>query len=109
MDESNMPRPLGLRALQILAAIRDGRAYGLDIVATTGLPSGTVYPTLGRLRRSGHVRTRWEDQRRADQEGRSRRRYYELSRAGEKALAEGTERVTEMARALKAGGRKATP
>jgi DNA-binding PadR family transcriptional regulator len=104
-----MPRPLGLRALQILAAIRGGSAYGLDIVATTGLPSGTVYPTLGRLRRTGHLRARWEEQRLADREGRSRRRYYELSPAGEKALAEGTERVTEMARVLEARGRKAAP
>jgi len=104
-----MSRPLGLAALQILAAIRDGSAYGLDIVATTGLPSGTVYPTLGRLRRSGHLKARWEDQREADREGRSRRRYYELSGEGEKALAEGTARVAEAAEALKMSGRKATP
>jgi DNA-binding PadR family transcriptional regulator len=103
-----MPRPLGLAALRILAAISRGSAYGLDIVATTGLPSGTVYPTLGRLRKSGHVKARWEDQRQADREGRPRRRYYELSGEGEKALAEGSARVARAAEALELGVRKAT-
>ena len=62
-----MPRSLGLASLKILAAIRDGSAYGLEIVARTGLPSGTVYPTLGRLRRSGFLHSRWEDRRRAEE------------------------------------------
>ena len=103
-----MPRPLGLSSLQILAAIRDGSLYGLDIVATTGLPSGTVYPTLGRLRRSGYLTARWEDQRKADRDGRSRRRYYQLSPEGEKALVEGAERVARAAEALAPGTGKAT-
>jgi len=101
-----MPRSLGLASLKILAAIRDGSAYGLEIVARTGLPSGTVYPTLGRLRRSGFLHSRWEDQRRADREGRSRRRYYELSPEGAQALAEGSARVTEAAQALTFGNPK---
>jgi len=103
-----MPRPLGISSLQILAAVRDGSTYGLDIVARTGLPSGTVYPTLGRLRRNGLLRARWEDQRRADREGRSRRRYYELTAQGEAALSDGLTRVEEAARALGLRGRKAT-
>jgi DNA-binding PadR family transcriptional regulator len=104
-----MPRPLGLAALKILAAIRDGRAYGLDIVAATGLPSGTVYPTLGRLRRTGHLVARWEDQRRAEREGRNRRRYYELTGDGEKALVEGSARVAEAADALSRAARELAP
>lgn len=95
-----MPRPLGLRSIQILAAIRDGEPYGLEIVARTGLPSGTVYPTLGRLRRSGLVRSRWEDRRTADAEGRPRRRYYEITPDGARALAEGIARVRGAAAAL---------
>jgi DNA-binding PadR family transcriptional regulator len=98
-----MPRPLGITSLQILAAIRDGRSYGLDIVAHTGLPSGTVYPTLGRLKRSALIRSRWEDQRNADREGRPRRRYYQLSPEGASALAEGTERVTRATARLTPG------
>lgn len=99
-----MPRPLGFTSLQILAAVRDGAGYGLDIVAHTGLPSGTVYPTLGRLKRAGLVRSRWEDQRVADREGRPRRRYYELSGNGARALADGTARALEAVAALSPGG-----
>lgn len=95
-----MPRPLGFTSLRILAAIRDGAGYGLDIVARTGLASGTVYPTLGRLKRSGLVLPRWEDQRVAEREGRPRRRYYELSADGVRALAEGTARALDAVAAL---------
>lgn len=97
-----MPRPLGVTSLQILAAIRDGVAYGLDIVAGTGLPSGTVYPTLGRLKKGGLVRATWEDQRVAEREGRPRRRYYELTGAGARALAEGASRLASVAAELSA-------
>lgn len=95
-----MPRPLGLTSLRILAAIRDGDAYGLDLVVRTGLPSGTVYPTLGRLRKRGFVRGRWEDQRTAEREARPRRRYYELTPEGVRALTEGATRVADVATAL---------
>lgn len=95
-----MPRPLGFTSLRILAAIRDGVQYGLDMVAKTGLPSGTVYPTLGRLKRSGLVQARWEDQRVAEREGRPRRRYYELTAQGAKALVEGTARAMDTVAAL---------
>ena len=44
-----MPRSLGITSLQILGAIRDHSPYGLEVVTRTGLASGTVYPTLGRL------------------------------------------------------------
>jgi DNA-binding PadR family transcriptional regulator len=81
-----MPRPLGLGSLRILAAIRAGSNYGLDIVATTGMPSGTVYPTLGRLRRRGYVSPRWEDSKVAEDQGRPRRRYYELTEEGAEVL-----------------------
>jgi len=97
-----MPRPLGITSLQILGAIRDGIAYGLDIVARTDLPSGTVYPTLGRLKKRGLVRSRWEDQRIAEREGRPRRRYYELTGAGAEALALGASRVSKLATELTA-------
>lgn len=95
-----MPRPLGATSLQILAAIRDGHNYGLEIVARTGLPSGTVYPGLGRLKRKELVRARWEDQRVAETEGRPRRRYYRLTGEGAKALTEGAERLAGIARRL---------
>lgn len=99
-----MPRSLGLTSLRILAALRDGEAYGLDLVARTGMPSGTVYPTLARLKRSGLVVARWEDQRLAEREGRPRRRYYELSADGSRALAVGATRIAEVAAVLGAVG-----
>jgi len=92
-----MPRSLGITSLKILGAIRDGVSYGLDIVARTSMPSGTVYPTLGRLKKSGMVKAEWEDQRVAEREGRPRRRYYELTADGTTALADGTARVVNLA------------
>ncbi len=100
-----MPRSLGITSLQILSAIRDGVRYGLDIVARTGLPSGTVYPTLGRLKKAGLVRAHWEDQRQAEREGRPRRRYYELTADGARELAEGASRVSRLAADLIRGMR----
>ncbi len=97
-----MPRSLGITSLQILGSIRDGVAYGLDIVARTGMPSGTVYPTLGRLRKSGLVKARWEDQRVAEREGRPRRRYYDLTGEGARALAEGAARMASLSAKLEA-------
>lgn len=91
-----MPRALGITSLRILGAVRDGFAYGLDIVARTGMPSGTVYPTLGRLKKRGLIEARWEDQRIAEREGRPRRRYYELTGAGGHALAEGAARMADV-------------
>ncbi len=96
-----MPRSLGVTSLQILGSIRDGVTYGLDIVTRTGMPSGTVYPTLGRLRKSGLVKARWEDQRVAEREGRPRRRYYDLTGDGVQALADGTSRITSLAAELR--------
>ena len=95
-----MPRGLGVSTLRILAAIRDGATYGLDIVAHTDIPSGTVYPALRRLARKSLVASRWEDPVLAEQEGRPRRRYYELTTEGAEALAEGARRMRAATQAL---------
>ena len=92
-----MPRPIGLTSLQILASVRDGSRYGLDIVAHTGLSTGTVYPTLARLKRAGLLRSRWEAQAVAEREGRPRRRYHELTGEGARALEEGLARIRGLA------------
>jgi PadR family transcriptional regulator, regulatory protein PadR len=75
----------GLFVLQALA--RDYR-YGFDIMDVTGLPSGTIYPALRRLEALDLVRSDWEDEQRAYRRGRPRRRYYELTAAGKRRLAE---------------------
>lgn len=80
------PRRPGTTTLTLLAAIRDGDAYGLDLVERTGLSSGTVYPILGRLRRRGWIEGIWEDQATADAEGRPRRKYYRLTAEGRAVL-----------------------
>ena len=53
-------RRLGYTAVALLKALESGHRYGLDMMAATGLPSGTVYPTLGRLEKRGLVRAKWE-------------------------------------------------
>ncbi len=80
------PRRPGSTTLTLLAAIRDGDSYGLDLVERTGLSSGTVYPVLGRLRRRGWIEGIWEAQERADAEGRPRRKYYRLTAEGRAVL-----------------------
>lgn len=81
-------RRLSIAALSILQAVANGFEYGFDIIDTTGLPSGTVYPALSRLERDGYVRSAWEDEGRAHADGRPARRYYRLTAPGTRALKE---------------------
>ena len=84
-------KPLSVSSLAVLGAVSRSIRYGFDIMDTTGLPSGTVYPVLGRLERDGYVRSRWESQTVAQREKRPPRRYYELTASGARALAESAE------------------
>ncbi len=90
-------RRLGFATVSILRAIADDRRYGLDIIAATGLATGTVYVALGRLQKRGLVSASWEDQRIADREGRPRRRYYRLTRTGRHQLDAALERYVALA------------
>ncbi len=67
--------------LRVLLDDPTANRYGLEIGATTGLPSGTIHPILARLENLGWVRSDWED---IDPkaEGRPRRRYYRISDEG---------------------------
>ena len=80
----------------ILQAISAGYRYGFDVIGITGLPSGTVYPALRRLEESGFVRSRWESERAAHREKRPARKYYEIRRHGEAALAEALSRYRHL-------------
>lgn len=84
-------KPLSLSSLAVLGAISRSVRYGFDIMDATSLPSGTVYPVLGRLERDGYVRSKWESQVVAQQDKRPPRRYYEITASGARALAESAE------------------
>jgi len=79
---------LSITAVCVLRAIADGFQYGFDIIDQTELPSGTVYPALGRLERDGLVTAAWENEADAHADGRPARRYYKLTAPGVKALHE---------------------
>jgi len=78
---------LSYAALFVLQAVARGHRFGFDIMDVTGLPSGTVYPALRRLETSGFVASDWENDRKARRQQRPRRRYYELTPAGRRQLA----------------------
>jgi len=77
----------------VLQAIARGHRYGFEIVDVTGYPTGTVYPALRRLEHEGYLHSRWEAERRAFNEARPQRRYYEITAAGTRALGEAMERL----------------
>jgi PadR family transcriptional regulator, regulatory protein PadR len=53
--------------------------YGYDLMKASGLPSGTLYPMLGRLQEQGLVSSAWEP---TGADGRPPRRYYQLTDEG---------------------------
>jgi len=74
----------------LLLAVLDGRKlHGYAIIealqlrsdGALDLPTGTVYPALRRLERAGYVSSEW------DTVSGRKRRTYQLTRTGEKALA----------------------
>jgi len=81
-------RRLSITAVCVLQAIADGFQYGFDIIDQTQLPSGTIYPALGRLERDGFVKSAWENEQDAHADGRPAGRYYKLTAPGVKALAD---------------------
>ena len=84
-------KPLSLTTVAVLSAVSRSVRYGFDIMDATELPSGTVYPVLGRLERDGYVRSKWEAQSVAQREKRPPRRYYEITASGSRALATSVE------------------
>jgi DNA-binding PadR family transcriptional regulator len=78
---------LSFAAAAVLQAVAGGYRYGFDIMDASGLPGGTVYPALRRLERAGYVKSKWEADAVAKTAKRPRRRYYEISKTGNEALA----------------------
>jgi PadR family transcriptional regulator, regulatory protein PadR len=88
----------GCRWIGNTLADADTRVYGYNLMETTGLPSGTVYPALRRLEREGLIRCERERQSIATEEHRPPRKYYELTRSGKAALQASTKRYPLLAR-----------
>ena len=70
----------------VLAALSRGCRYGFEIMDTTGLASGTVYPILRRLEDAGMLSARWERTADAHDEQRPPRRYYQITGSGRQAV-----------------------
>lgn len=101
-----MREQLGYATIAVLGTLTREPRFGLDIMRETGLPSGTVYPTLARAERAGFVRGRWEARAVADGESRPRRRHYQLTATGAAALAKAAKRMSELANPVSAALRK---
>jgi DNA-binding PadR family transcriptional regulator len=84
----------------ILKALASGYRFGFDIMDATGLPSGTVYPALRRLQDARMVSSTWESKRDAHSDRRPRRRLYELTSAGRRALQDAEARLADARRLL---------
>jgi PadR family transcriptional regulator PadR len=79
----------GCLELAVLAALWDGRRYGLEILRRLEsdsdliLSEGTVYPLLTRLKALGLVASEW-----VESDGGHPRKYYSLTRAGKQRAIE---------------------
>lgn len=90
--------------LLLLAAVQDRPAHGYAIAETLrvrsegafNLPEGTLYPALHRLERGGLLASRW-----SEVNGR-RRRVYQLTAKGQRALAKQQQEWRDFARAVHA-------
>jgi PadR family transcriptional regulator PadR len=90
--------------LLLLAALQDRPAHGYAIAETLrarsagtfDLPEGTLYPALHRLERAGLMSSRW-----SEVNGR-RRRVYQLTAKGSRALARQQGEWRDFARAVRA-------
>jgi DNA-binding PadR family transcriptional regulator len=83
---------LSYTAALVLQTINSGYNYGFDIMEVTGLPSGTVYPTLRRLEQKELIKSSWETEHTAFADQRPARKYYRLTRDGKVTLENAVQR-----------------
>ena len=93
---------LSPKAVLVLEAIAHGQVYGYGIMLHTGLPSGTIYPILGRLEREQLILSRWEKRPPSEQDQRPPRKYYRLTAKANALLTRDDERAQTSER-VKAG------
>jgi len=73
----------------VLAMLKEGPRYGGEVIELLRgrgqllISEGTIYPLLSRMRSEGLVDTEWRDT-----PGGAPRRYYRLTRSGQKAVSE---------------------
>lgn len=89
-------------AALVLQTISSGYNYGFDIMEVTGLPSGTVYPTLRRLEQHELIKSSWETEHTAFADQRPARKYYRLTRDGKEALGNAVQRYALLDRLISA-------
>lgn len=82
-----------VHVLQAFAADPTQDLYGLEVMAETGLASGTVFPILARFEQLGWLESGWEDVE-SSTAGRPRRRYYHLTEHGTEATMKALARVS---------------
>ena len=87
------------RVLRVLVADPAAPHYGYNLMKSTRLPSGTLYPMLARLQQEGLVDSQWEEQR-PDGRGLPPRKYYRLTADGARVAS------LELSRASAARGRR---
>ena len=93
-----------LQILLLLSAVQPGPAHGYAIAeklriqssGTFDLPEGTLYPALHRLERASLLASRW-----SEVNGR-RRRVYQLTAKGQRALSDRHDEWLQFARAVHA-------
>ena len=88
--------PLTFGQVAILHAVADGNRFGFDIMDTTGLTSGTVYPALDKLESLGYLTSKWEAVHIARRDGRPSRKYFDLTAEGAAVLAEALKRYKNL-------------
>ncbi len=79
MTRSRAFSPQALKALAVLDDAGADWRHGYDLIAQSGLKSGTLYPLLMRLEAAGQLEARWEESPIA---GRPPRHVYRLTEAG---------------------------
>lgn len=72
----------GAAELVVLATLRDGERYGVQILERTNragdiVTEGALYPLLSRLEKEGKLRSRW-----VTEDGPHPRKYYALTETG---------------------------
>ncbi len=92
----------------VLQALDNGEVYGFGIMEATDLSSGTVYQTLRRFEKAGLVQSSWETPEVAFEGRRPRRRNYQLTKDGHKALTQAAERYSQHL-AIFGAGQKTRP